>query len=227
MAFILSIETSTKVCSVALHHDGAIVSCSQYHLEKSHSSILVPLIEETLHHCGISKDDLSAVAISEGPGSYTGLRIGTSTAKGLCFGLEIPLIAVSTLMSMAYEVNQNNVSEALLCPMLDARRMEVYNLITNRRLEIIEDVRPNIIDEDSFQELLKSNEMLFFGDGSSKCKEVISHDSAIFIEGVVPSARNIGALAWIKFQQQVLADLAYFEPFYLKAFKAGKPKQLV
>ncbi len=227
MPFILSIETSTKVCSVALHSDGVIISFSQYFLEKSHSSILAPLIEETITHCRIKMSDLSTVAISEGPGSYTGLRIGTSTAKGLCFGLDIPLIAVNTLLSMAHSVRKNNINQSLLCPMLDARRMEVYCLVADNELQILQNVEPKIINKESFQNLLSDNSMIFFGDGSTKCKAVINSRQAIFLDDVHPSAKKIGDLAWLKFQQNDFVDLASFEPFYLKAFKAGKPKQLI
>lgn len=227
MAFILSIETSTKVCSVALHSKGVLVSFSQYFLEKSHSSILTPLIDETIKHSGINMSDLSAIAISEGPGSYTGLRIGTSTAKGLCFGLDIPLIAVSTLISMAHGVRKININQALLCPMLDARRMEVYCLIADNELRILQNVAPEIIDEESFQNLLSDNSVIFFGDGSAKCKSVIDSNQAIFLDDIHPSAREIGDLAWLKYQQNDFVDLASFEPFYLKAFRAGKPKQLI
>ena len=227
MAFILSIETSTSVCSVAVHREGSIVALSQYFVEKSHSSILTPLIEETLQHSGIKIEDLSAVAISEGPGSYTGLRIGTSTAKGICFALDIPLIAVNTLLSMAHEVNLFNQNKALLCPMLDARRMEVYSLVTDADLNIIQETLPIIIDEESFKATLAGNEVLFFGNGSEKCSSVIRSGNAVFLKEIHPSAKNIGALAWKAFEQKSFVDLAYFEPFYLKPFLAGKPKQLV
>ncbi len=227
MAFILSIETSTKVCSVALHSDGTLISFSQYFLEKSHSSILTSLIDETVRHSGINMSAVSAVALSEGPGSYTGLRIGTSTAKGLCFGLDIPLISVGTLISMAFGINKINFNRSLLCPMLDARRMEVYCLVADHNLHTLQEVEPKIIDEKVFHGFLSENSVIFFGDGSTKCKTVITSGQAIFIDDIHPSAKEIGDLAWLKYQQNNFVDLTYFEPFYLKAFRAGKPKQLI
>lgn len=227
MTNILSIETSTTVCSVALHSEGDLRSFSQYFIEKSHSSILTPLISETVSHSGLQMPDLSAVAISEGPGSYTGLRIGTSTAKGICFGLDIPLIAINTLLAMAAGVSKTVVDDSLLCPMLDARRMEVYSLVSDRDLNLVRKVEPQIIDENSFSEYLESNKVTFFGNGSDKCKTVIHSENARFIDDINPSAKEIGTLACAKFENQDFVDLAKFEPFYLKAFRAGKPKQLI
>ena len=227
MTNILSIETSTKACSVALHSEGVLRSFSQYFIEKSHSSILTPLIGETVKHSGLEMSDLSAIAISEGPGSYTGLRIGTSTAKGLCFGLDIPLIAVNTLLAMASGVAKTVEGGSLLCPMLDARRMEVYSLLSDGDLNLIRRVEPQIVDENSFSEYLESAEVTFFGNGSDKCRTVIKSKNARFIDDIHPSAKEIGTLACEKFEKQGFVDLANFEPFYLKAFKAGKPKQLI
>ena len=228
MALILSIDTSTKVCSVALHREGNLIAFSQYFMEKSHSSILTNLIAEVVRNSSHEMKDINAVAISEGPGSYTGLRIGTSTAKGICFALDVPLIAVSTLMSMCRGVARSNYRKSLLCPMIDARRMEVYSLICNHELQIVKDISPMIIDEQSFEDLLSKQEILFFGDGSEKCQPVIGGSkNAVFLPDVHPSARDIGDLGWAKYQNNEFADLAYFEPFYLKAFRAGKPKQLV
>ncbi len=227
MAQIISIETSTKVCSVALHSSGELISFSQYFLEKSHSSILMPLIDETIRHSGIEISELDAVAISEGPGSYTGLRIGTSTAKGLCFGLDIPLIAINTLLSMAHGACKSIINPDLLCPMLDARRMEVYCMIVDDQLRIIQEIEPTIIDENSYGNILDDHSILFFGNGSSKCKPFIKKSGATFMDDIHPSAKEIGDLAWIKYEQNDFVDLVSFEPFYLKAFKPGKPKQLI
>jgi len=228
MAFLLSIETSTKVCSVALHEDGNLIAFTQYLLEKSHSSILTSLIDEIIKHSGLKPNDIKAVAVSEGPGSYTGLRIGTSTAKGLCFGLDIPLINVSTLLSMAYAINDFNPNKAYLCPMLDARRMEVYCLIADSGLNIIRDVKPEIIDGNSFEDILKEHKVLFFGNGAAKCENILRHwPNAQFYYEIHPNAKDIGKLAWPRYQQEEFADLTYFEPFYLKAFWPGKPKTLV
>lgn len=204
-----------------------MVGFSQYFLEKSHSSILGCLIDEVIRNSGIEVKDLAAVAISEGPGSYTGLRIGTSSTKGLCFGLDIPLIGVNTLLSMASGAIGVNINDALLCPMLDARRMEVYCIVTNNQLEIIEETKPVIVDENSFIEYFEKGRVLFFGDGSEKCKSALNHPNALFLDDIHPSAKDVGVLAWEKFKNEDFVDLTYFEPFYLKAFKAGKPKTLV
>ncbi|MDA0194705.1 MAG: tRNA (adenosine(37)-N6)-threonylcarbamoyltransferase complex dimerization subunit type 1 TsaB [Bacteroidetes bacterium] len=228
MAFLLSIETSTEVCSVALHEDSNLIAFTQYLLEKSHSSILTSLIDEMIKHSGIKLNDINAVAVSEGPGSYTGLRIGTSTAKGLCFGLDIPLINISTLLSMAYGISNLNPNKAYLCPMLDARRMEVYCLIADSGLKIIREIKPEIIEENSFEDILKKNEVFFFGNGAAKCKDILGHNpNAQFYNNIHPNAKDIGGLAWLRYQKREFADLTYFEPFYLKAFKPGKPKTLV
>ena len=227
MAFLLSIETSTRVCSVALHGDGELLAFSQYFLEKSHSSILTPLIQETVRNSGLEMTDLSVIAISEGPGSYTGLRIGTSTAKGLCFGLDIPLVAVNTLFAMAAAVSKYNLNDSFLCPMLDARRMEVYSMLLKSNLDIVDPVTPLIIDSTSFKEYLENEQIMFFGNGSNKCKEVIESGNAIFVDGVHPDAAAVGEIAWQKFVDKDFVDVAGFEPYYLKAFRAGKPKQLI
>lgn len=194
-------------------------------IEKSHSELLACLIKDIISYCGITLGQLSAVAISKGPGSYTGLRIGTSTAKGLCFSLDVPLIAINTLEAMTYGIKKFNLREALLCPMLDARRMEVYCSIIDSNFKIIKATYAAIIDENSFKGLLNDREMLFFGDGAAKCEKVLGKDpNARFIHDVRPSASGVGYLATAKFAQGSFEDLAYFEPFYLKDFKAGKPK---
>lgn len=227
MRYILSLETATKTCSVALHRDQQLIALQDFHLDKSHSSILHPLIRDMLQYCDIEKDQLSAIALSMGPGSYTGLRIGTSAAKGLCFALDIPLIAINTLEAMAWSMQKFNVHSALLCPMLDARRMEVYCQIRNHAHEEMMPTTPLVMSEDSFDAYLESHEVWFFGDGSDKCRAMLEARSqqAIFIENVLPSAKAIGDLAWKKFQDSKFEDVAYFEPFYLKAFHTTKPKE--
>ena len=224
---ILSIETSTKICSVALHNKGVLLAESTLYVDKSHSEKLAVLIKDLLSYADISTKELSAVAIAGGPGSYTGLRIGTSTAKGLCYALNIPLIAVNTLESMASGVANHMTEEAILCPMLDARRMEVYSLLMDADLNTIQATEAKIIDENSFSEELKKHKILFFGNGSPKCKPLLGgNKNAVFLDIQSTSAVHVGKLAWAKFQKKAFEDLAYFEPEYLKEFIAIKPKNL-
>ncbi len=230
MAIILSIETSTPISSIALHDSGKLISEQTIYKNKSHSQYLVPSIKNLCETSGIKIKDIQAVAISEGPGSYTGLRIGTSSAKGLCFGLDIPLIAVNTLVAMANGMRKFYKDDLLLCPMLDARRMEVYCIVMDLNGDILNETSALIIDGNSFADLLKQYRMLFFGDGALKCKPILKHhQNAIFIDHVYPSAVHIGEMAWDKYTLNQFEDLAYFEPFYLKDFIAKKPsaKKLV
>ena len=227
MAFIISIETSTPVCSIAIHHDGQLLAQELIQKEQSHSSTLNPAIDHLLSMCDLRLNDISAVAISKGPGSYTGLRIGTSTAKGLCYAMDIPLIAINTLEAMAHNVSRFNVSEAMLCPMLDARRMEVYAMLFDSNLNVLEETKPVILDNDSYHDHLKSKEIMFFGNGASKVKKVIDNSNARIIEVVIPEAQYIGDLAYKKFVENEFEDTAYFEPFYLKEFMATKPKSML
>lgn len=225
MALILSIETATKACSVALHEQGALVACQTLFIAKSHAESLLPMIAHLLTISPYTKKDLAAMAVSEGPGSYTGLRIGVATAKGLGYALGIPLIAVNTLEAMAYGVGPYNFSQALLCPMIDARRMEVYCLISDAVGRVLAAPHPHIINSNSFRSWLEQNPMLFFGDGAEKCKPALaSHRHAIFLDTIYPSAQHVGALAYPKFQQKVFVDLAYFEPLYLKSFQSKAAK---
>lgn len=226
MSYILSLETATATCSVALHHDEQLLAVQEFHLEKSHSSILHPLIRDMLQYCELNRQDLSAVAISMGPGSYTGLRIGTSAAKGLCFALDIPLIAVNTLEAMAFSVQKFNLSKSLLCPMLDARRMEVYCQIWDAENREILKTQPVIVDEKSFADYLKDSKVSFFGNGSDKCRSLLGKsENAFFIEDIKPSAVSVGALALHKFRSKSFEDVAYFVPYYLKEFRTTKPKK--
>ncbi len=219
MPLILSIETSTKICSVALRRGYTLLASAEIVIERSHSKYITVLINNLFTYSGEKITDLSAVAVSKGPGSYTGLRIGVSTAKGICYALEKPLIAISTLESMAFEVNRFNTQKALLCPMIDARRMEVYCALYDTSLTCTEAVNAKIIDENSFAELLTEQSIIFFGDGSQKCMDLIGkHKNAIFIDNVYPSAVHIGALAISAFEKTQFEDVAYFEPFYLKDF---------
>src|SRR5688572_6693062 len=218
MSLILSLETSAKVCSVAIHDDGKLIATSEIHIEQSHASKLAVLIEEVKNKAGIELSQLKAVAISSGPGSYTGLRIGTSTAKGFCFALGIPLISIGSLELLAFQMKDENPQEAYLCPMIDARRMEVYCLITDSGLNIIHPTEAKVIDEDSFKEYLDKGQVLFFGDGSDKCKDKIVHKNAQFITGVYPKSSQLGVMAHKKFKSNEVEDLVNFEPHYLKEF---------
>jgi tRNA threonylcarbamoyladenosine biosynthesis protein TsaB len=181
-----------------------------------------------MKHTGIDKEQLSAIAVSSGPGSYTGLRIGTSFAKGMCFSLDIPLIAIDTLIGMASGINPYNASNALLCPMIDARRMEVYCLVVDPAMNIVMQTEAVVINEDSFRDLLEKNEILFFGNGASKCESLLgSNKNAKFIDSFKISAADIGQLATKKFEKKEFVDVAYFEPHYLKEYIAGKPKSMI
>ena len=223
---ILSIETATKVCSVAIHDKGELVASAELHRANSHSEQLSLLIRDLMERAAIQQKDLTAIAISSGPGSYTGLRIGTSTAKGLCYALDIPLIAVDTLYAMAKTVS-NYRQDTILCPMIDARRMEVYCQLRDAQLGIIQDTEAKIIDEYSFKDLLDTRVITFFGNGAQKCEEVITHSNARFLKNVTPSAISIGEIAWKDFESGKFEDVAYFEPHYLKEFQAIKPKKLI
>lgn len=231
---ILSIETSTKVCSVAIHKEGELVALKESFVPNSHSELINVFVKEVLEKALIEKGELNAVCISEGPGSYTGLRIGTSTAKGLCYALDIPLLSIKTLHGMALSateleevVDLKNKEDVILCPMIDARRMEVYCATFDSNGKEITETEAKIIDEDSFKETLMTKKMLFFGDGASKCKEVIKSDNAIFLEDVNPTAKSFGYYAKEKLAANKIEDVAYFEPFYLKAFHTVPSKKNV
>lgn len=225
MSILLSIETSTPVCSVALHNDDGLLAKASLHKGQSHSSTLNGLIDNLLNHTGNTIQNLMAVAVSEGPGSYTGLRIGASSAKGICYALDIPLIAVNTLQAMAKGLSDH--VDGLLCPMLDARRMEVYAAVFQNDGRELKATQPIILDDKSFAEFLSNQRVTFFGDGSSKFKGVIQNKNAHFIDVFVPDAEFVGQLAFDKLQRQEFEDLAYFEPFYLKEFRATKPKSIL
>jgi tRNA threonylcarbamoyladenosine biosynthesis protein TsaB len=227
MALILSLETSTDVCSVALHRNGALVKETIVHESQAHASRLAPIIDEIFALTSLSIDDLSAVAVAAGPGSYTGLRIGTSTAKGICYALQIPLISVGTLNVIAKRAAQQVAENSLICPMIDARRMEVYCQIFTRELTTISDVEAKIIDSDSFSELLKTHRVFFTGNGAAKCKTFIKSHNAFFLDGIFPTASELGFIANGKFLQEKFEDLAAFEPFYLKQFEAKKSQSLL
>ncbi len=214
MSYILNIETATKNCSVAVAKDGKTILCKEIaEIGYSHAEKLHVFIEEILQETNLTHKDLSAIAVSKGPGSYTGLRIGVSAAKGLCFALDIPLISVDTLQVLASQAK----TEGIIIPMIDARRMEVYSAIFNSKLEKTRAVRAEILDENSFSEI---NETVFFvGDCSEKAKTVLKKDNFVFLEEFVfPSANDMSPLSFDKFINNNFEDVAYFEPFYLKDF---------
>jgi len=230
MSLILCIETATPVCSVALIRNGKIFSHKESSKKNSHSEVVTLFIDEILKENNLNYTDLNAIAVSKGPGSYTGLRIGVSTAKGLCYALDIPLIAINTLQSMSngmaniYPEKNNFTENVLFCPMIDARRMEVYSAIYDMNNNEIRETKAEIIDENSFADYLSQNKMIFFGDGAEKCKNIISSPNAVFYDNLLPSAEYMASLSEKKFQNQKFEDVAYFEPFYLKDFIAGIPK---
>ncbi len=229
MPNIIHIETSTSVCSVALSTDGE-VKCHFENFEgPSHASLLGVYVKQVMEYARDKEMKIDAVAVSSGPGSYTGLRIGVSEAKGLCFGLGVPLISVPTLELLACAALFRNHFEenVLYCPMIDARRMEVYSAIYDNALGCVKPVGAYIVDENTFAEELKSNKVVFFGDGSKKCKAVIDHPNAIFLDKVVPLATDMLALSERAFLNGKFEDVAYFEPFYLKEFVATTPKNKV
>lgn len=223
---ILHIETSTNVCSVALSVDGKCIFSIADEKGQNHATLLSPFIEQALTCLKQQELTLDSVAVSSGPGSYTGLRIGVSTAKGLCYGYNKPLIAVSTLEIICMGVLKTQIihPNAVLCPMIDARRMEVYTALYNPDLSIIQDVHAAIIDDKSFAEILNSQQVYFFGNGAEKCKEILNHPNAVFLNSIDPLAENMILLAENKFSNGEFVDVAYYEPFYLKEFQATTPK---
>lgn len=229
MACILHIETSTDVCSVALSEDGAILFAKEDHEGRGHATVLGVFIDEVLSMADSHAKPIEAVAVSCGPGSYTGLRIGVSMAKGICYGRNIPLIALPTLkvLSVPVLLMDELPEDALLCPMLDARRMEVYAAIYDRALNPLREVGADIIDSNSYEEYLNEHPVYFFGNGAAKCKEIIQHKNAHFIDGIEPLARWMFPLADREFHNGEFQDVAYFEPFYLKEFVATVAKNKV
>ncbi len=234
MAYILCIETSTTVCSVALTRDGKLVAARQENEGNSHANRLTVLIEELFADSSVSPEmsDIDAVAVSSGPGSYTGLRIGVSTAKGICFALDKPLIAIPSLAVLAWPVVQKlgaNASnkDSWFCPMIDARRMEVYAAMFNSNMEQQKETSADIIDNESYQEILEKRKVFFFGNGAEKCRTSLTHPNAVFPVDEGPLARNMAILAFEAWQNKKFEDVAYFEPFYLKDFIATMPKKKV
>ena len=219
---ILNIETATTNCSVSLSKDGkTIVIKEDYNNNYSHAERLHVYIDEVLKEANVALKDLSAIAISKGPGSYTGLRIGVSAAKGLCFALDKPLISISTLEALAHQVT---CQEGVIVAMLDARRMEVYSAVFDSNHNKIRETEAQILNEQSFNSYLEKGKVYFIGNGVEKTKALLNHPNAVFIEGKLPSANEMSLLANKKFKINAFEDVAYFEPYYLKDFVALKPK---
>jgi tRNA threonylcarbamoyladenosine biosynthesis protein TsaB len=228
MAIILSLETATKVCSVALHNDGELVNIKEVNGDYSHSENLTVFTQEVMEASSVNFNDLDAIAVSKGPGSYTGLRIGVSSAKGLCYGLNIPLIAVETLQAMSFlAVEKQQHKKGIYLPMIDARRMEVFCAGYNKSGELIRPTSAEIVEESTFDDLTESN-VYYFGDGAMKCQQTLSgRSNFIFLDGVYPSAETLGKIAFQKYQSSDFEDVAYFEPYYLKDFITTTPKKLL
>lgn len=223
MSLILQIETATASCSVALANNGTVLACKEINERNKHAEVITLFIDEVLKDAGKHYPDIDAIAVSCGPGSYTGLRIGVSTAKGLCFALNKPLIAIKTLDAMAQGILSKHshwpTEETLLCPMIDARRMEVFTAIFNNKGEMIQNTCAEIINEGSFADLLNKQNILFFGDGAQKCQNILDKNPhAIFATGFVNSATNLTQKAAEKFKNNDFENVAYFEPYYLKDF---------
>ena len=225
MACILHIETSTTVCSVALSVDGGVVFERISFEGPSHAALLGVYIEETIAYMKKADYQPEAVAMSSGPGSYTGLRIGTSMAKGLCMGWDVPLIAVPTLRLMTLQaIRRYGKEDCLYCAMLDARRMEVYSAIYDTDLSTVRDTSADIVTPALYQPFLDRDVVCFFGNGAAKCRTVITSENAVFLDDVHPLASDMVSLAEKSFQLNEYEDIAYFEPFYLKEFMATTPK---
>lgn len=229
MSLMLLIETATAVCSVGIARNGEILALRESHEQRSHAEMITVLISDCMQEAAVSFDELDALAVSKGPGSYTGLRIGVSTAKGICFAKDIPLIAIDTLEAMAHGFQQHTSYTAsaadLLIPMIDARRMEVYAAVFSQTLQRIEPTTAKIIDEHHFSDYTAHHQLWLFGDGASKCSSVLGQNPAIHIVGdFYPSTAFMAMLAHHAFLAQRFEDVAYFEPFYLKDFVAGIPK---
>lgn len=219
MDVILSIETSTSVCSAALHEDGNLIAIKELFTPQSAAAQLAIQVEELFTETNISKQQLKAVAVSSGPGSYTGLRIGVATAKGICFGLSLPLISIDSLLVIAAHPSVPSGTD-LLCPMIDARRMEVYCSLLDTSFHIIEETQAKVINPASFSNHFALHSILFFGNGASKCRDTLKHPNAIFTESPYATAASMGKLAYKKFKNQQFEDLGLFEPNYLKDFLA-------
>ena len=230
MSCILNIETSTDVCSVAISDSGQVIFNKEDHSGPNHAVKLGVYVDEALDFLDSHGLPLEAVAVSCGPGSYTGLRIGVSMTKGICYGRGVKLIAVPTLELMAVPVllgEHPEQEDALIVPMLDARRMEVYAEVLDRALRVVRPIQADIVDADTYKEYLDQHPVYFFGNGAAKCMETINHPNAHLVEGIEPLAKNMAPLAEKRFVEGKFEDVAYFVPFYLKDFVAKMPKKLI
>lgn len=225
MTHILNIETSTKNCSVSIAKNGALISLKEINNGGySHAEMLHPLIKEALLESKLTINQIDAIAVGKGPGSYTGLRIGVSAAKGLCFANDIPLISINSLEILAHTIP---IDKGTIIPMIDARRMEVYSAIYDESFTLIRETKAEIIDKSSFIDELQNHTVYFLGDGTEKCQEIILHKNAVFIKDAFPSAKEMVKLSYEKYKVNNTDDLAYFEPFYLKNFIATQEKKKV
>jgi len=230
MACILGIETSTDVCSVALSLDHHVIWNEEDHEGPNHATKLGVFVDQALSYLGHDGLELDTVAVSSGPGSYTGLRIGVSMAKGVCYGRNAQLVNIPTMELLCVPVLLEEMTpeeDALLCPMIDARRMEVYAQVFTRALKEVRPLQADIVDADTYKEFLDRGPVYFFGNGAAKCKEVINHPNAHFIDGIEPLAKNISTLAEMRLRRGQTEDVAYFTPQYLKEFQATMPKKLI
>lgn len=216
MAYILNIETSTKNCSVSIVENGKLISLKELNSGGySHAEKLHPFIQDCMNDVGLTFNQIDAIAVGKGPGSYTGLRIGVSAAKGLCFANDIPLISINSLEVLA---NSCQGKSGVIIPMIDARRMEVYSAIFDLEYTLLRETQAEIIDESSFLSYLEKDKVYFLGDGAEKCKEILVHKNACFIDDKFPSAEQMSTLSFEKFKVHDFENVAYFEPFYLKDF---------
>lgn len=230
MSCILNIETSTNVCSVAVSQDGSCIFNKEDHEGPNHAVILGVFVQEALSFIDSHAIPLDAVAVSCGPGSYTGLRIGLSMAKGICYGRDVKLIAIPTLELMCVPLllgEKISEENALLCPMIDARRMEVYSQFFDRALKEVRPINADIVESNTYDDILAQQPVYFFGNGAEKCHEVLTHHNAHIIEGIVPLAKNMYPLAEKRMANEQFEDVAYFVPFYLKDFVAKEAKKLL
>ena len=226
MAFILLIETATASCSIAIAQDEKVLVVKELHEKNIHASQITLFIADVLKDASLTFKDLNAVAVSKGPGSYTGLRIGVSTAKGICFALDIPMIGISTLEAMASALVSKSLAQEYYCPMIDARRMEVYTAMYDSDLNEVLPVEAKIVDSDSYNEQLNTRKIIFFGDGAIKCTEFLANPNATVKTDFINSARHLAKLALRRYNSKEFEDLAYFEPYYLKDFLILKPRTL-
>ena len=230
MSCILHIETSTNVCSVAVSEDGKVIFDKADRTGNNHAEALGSFVDEAMSFADSHAIPLDAVAVSSGPGSYTGLRIGVSMAKGVCYALNLPLLSVPTLELMCVPVllrNEEIEDEALLCPMIDARRMEVYAALYDRALKPVRGIQADVVDADTYRQWLEDRPVYFFGNGAAKCMDTINHPNAHLIEGIEPVAKWMMPLAERKMFNDIHEDVAYFVPYYLKDFVAKQPKDLL